>query len=280
MTSFLWNCFYIISISLFIIAFFHTAISHFVASIHWRLEKLRLPFYSPPRTPFAFLRHIQSFLIEFFCLLLTGIFLPLSFLSFRPRTKGGTPILLVHGYSHNQTAWIFFRWILERMGVGPLYTLNLYPPFASIEHFAQLVDKKAQEIERKTGLKELILIGHSMGGLVSAYYAENISPPQKVRCIVTIGSPLHGTQMTAFGFGQCIFEMAPNSTFSQNLRKKIKDSSIPYHFVASRSDNIVIPWESALLDEEHKSSLVLQHHGHLRLLISPKVIRQVAIWVQ
>src|SRR5260221_11174004 len=100
--------------------------------------------------------------------------------SYKPPLDSKTPILLVHGYRQNQMDWIWFRAQLKNQQVGPVYSINLSPPTASIADLAQLIQKKVKSIQEETQQSQIILIGHSMGGLVSSYYAEFLASPGKV----------------------------------------------------------------------------------------------------
>jgi len=73
--------------------------------------------------------------------------------------------------------------------------------------------------------------------------------------------------------------MAPNSAFLLDLFENIRLSQVPYYSIASKFDNIVIPWESAILEGSTHNHLIIDDHGHLRLLISPVVIDQVWKWI-
>lgn len=85
--------------------------------------------------------------------------------------------------------------------MGPIYTIDLGSPFLSIEEYAEKVKEKAKQIAHETGHTKLALIGHSMGGLVSAYYAIHLAPEGSIRSVITLGSPMQGTKVAFFGVG-------------------------------------------------------------------------------
>jgi triacylglycerol lipase len=133
-----------------------------------------------------------------------------------------TPILLVHGYGHNSSAWIYLCYRLKKAGFHSLYSINLGSVQNSIEQYAEEVKRKALEIAESTGNKKLILLGHSMGGLVSAAYATHHS---NVTHLVTLGSPLKGTKIAKWGRGQSARDMEPFSPFIVDLNRKIEAAS-------------------------------------------------------
>ena len=109
-----------------------------------------------------------------------------------------------------------------------------------------------------------------------------MASPDQVLSIITIGSPFQGTKLAALGCGKNVQEMAPHSTFLKEITHRIQHSTIPYYYVASKMDNLIVPWQSALplspTDEDDQ--LILEDHGHLKLLISPIVLHQVVKWIK
>jgi triacylglycerol esterase/lipase EstA (alpha/beta hydrolase family) len=149
----------------------------------------------------------------------------------------GRPILLVHGYLHNATAWVYQKQRLAEEGFGPIYVLNLKKPFASIVAHAEQLKEKALEIQQETGRSDLILIGHSMGGLVCSWYATQLAPRGKVTDLITIGSPLRGTTLAKVGLGSNAREMERDSLFLYELQKAIQKSrSTRFYHIASMTD--------------------------------------------
>lgn len=258
----------------------HVSVSHFIAYIELRLESMKR-FFLPEenKLPSAFV-FVKSYLLEVFAMVMTVLVTPLMLLPFRPETSGKRPILLLHGYMHNQTGWIWIRRELEKEGLGPIYSMNLLPPFASIPQLAEKVAKKINSILEETKSDSVILVGHSMGGLVASYYTEYLSDNGQTDRVITIGSPFHGTRLVALGHGHNVAEMAPNSGFLAELRQRVADSKVPYHLIASKLDNIVVPWKSALIKEAGIQHLVLDNCGHNSLLISTAVTKQITEWIK
>ena len=257
----------------------HVSVTHAIAFIERRLERM-VNFFLPneEKEPSTWI-FFKSYLLEIFCTIMTVFLLPIKYLPFRPKEAGRRPILLVHGYLHNQTAWIWLRRELEKKGLGPIYSLNLSPPFASIPHLSEKLAKKVNSILEETECSNVILIGHSMGGLVSSFFTEYLADKDQVSRVITIASPFHGTRLAALGRGHNVAEMVPNSAFLEELRQRICASKTPYYLVASKLDNIVVPWSSAVIEESGIQRLVLNNLGHLSLLISPVVADQIVEWI-
>lgn len=199
------------------------------------------------------------------------------------RKRGGTlqgrPILLIHGYLHNSSGWIYQRHSLIQARLGPVYSLDLGYPFRSICDFAEKTKQKAEQIERETGRKDLILIGHSMGGLVSAWYATHLAPAGKVTDIIAIGSPFEGTHVARIALGPNGREMECDSEFLKKLREAIQKTPIRFHHIASQTDQIIVPQTSAFGSHPDRQLFVIEDLGHMGLLFSPRVARKICAWL-
>lgn len=232
-----------------------------------------------PRLPYPRCIHwVHASLFELFALLGVAFLrmIPL------PQKKGrgkGQPILLIHGYMHFGGVWLFQKRWLEALGLGPIYTISLGHPFRSIALYAEKVKKKAEAIAQETGRQDLMLIGHSMGGLVASYYATRLASPGSVTDVVTIASPLAGTPMAWIGLGPNAREMRPRSLWIQELQKAIEETSaIRFYHIATHSDALVIPGISAVL--EKNPHFVFEDLGHTSLLYSRRVSQKIAHWVK
>ena len=224
-----------------------------------------------PKPVQQFINTVRATVAELFVVIPTSVLFPVDLTRFDPKENvdaNQRPILLVHGYLHNSSAWIYHRYRLRQMGYKNIYTINLGHPFQSIEDYAQKVAEKVKKIEQLTGSKKVALIGHSMGGIVSSYYAMNLAPEDKVTDVITLGSPLIGTKMAYIGIGQCAKQMRYKSKFMTELRDKIeKATETLFHNIGSTSDIVVRPTRSAVVMKHH----VFQSMGHLGYLYSDAV---------
>jgi predicted alpha/beta hydrolase family esterase len=193
----------------------------------------------------------------------------------------GRPILMVNGYLSFGSTWHYQRQKLLQAGFGPIYTMNVGSG-KSIKTYAEQIQEKVRKIQKETQRNDLILIGHSKGGLVSSYYATQLAEKDQIKVtdVITIGSPLKGTPLAYFGPGLDAYEMRPHSPFHEELRKKIGGCSKTRFFhIASQSDNVV-SHGSALLGNNPARQLLLKDVGHLSLVFSSRVANQLCYWLQ
>jgi triacylglycerol lipase len=200
----------------------------------------------------------------------TIILLQLIGFFWKPSFSGrhsGTPVLLVHGYINTGAIWLYLKWKIRNL--GPIYTVDLKSPFNSIENHAKQLEKIVKRIEEETKRKELIIVGYSMGGLVGAYYAMHFARQEKIQKVITISTPFEGTQLARIAIGKNGRQMAVGSSFVRKLKQEISQSKVPFFTIASKTDEIVIPYTSALLN--HSRSYVFENLGHGGLIFSPRI---------
>lgn len=191
----------------------------------------------------------------------------------------GRPLLLVHGYCNDGGVWIYQKNRLAKENLGPIYTVDLGHPFRSMREYVKKVAEKAAEISKETGRKDLVLIGHSMGGLVSALYA--LEPSSSVSEIITIASPLNGTHVARIGIGPNAREMQRNSDLVVSLNKKIAADHPPrFYHMGTETDQLVLPTASSLVGNDPNRQFVFQDIGHTALLFSPRVAAKLIQWLK
>jgi pimeloyl-ACP methyl ester carboxylesterase len=195
-------------------------------------------------------------------------------------------LLLVHGSGVTELNFLSARNIIDKLMIKTgkeydVYACNLNGDTATkgetIETYAKLLYEKIQTIKAD----EIILIGHSMGGLVSAYCAENYNVP--VKKIITIGTPWQGSPILPKLIGKLwykgarFYQMLPGSEWLSNLHNQIKKNKIMYYAYGSNLD-YVVPYEYSILDSTIYKNFINKHisyHGHVMLILSGAAWREI-----
>ena len=218
---------------------------------------------------------IHAVVTETFSFALVGLLYPWQGLCRKQITPGAVderPILLIHGYLHNSSGWVYMMDELKKAGFKSVYAVSLWHPFRSIDDYVPFIQETAQKIAEETKQKDLIIVGHSMGGLVASKAA--LTMPDKgvnVTDLFTLASPLKGTPLAKIGLGPNARQMQTNSEFTQDLEVRIakNEKNIRFFEAASSMDEIV-PKKYALLGQKGRQ-LVLNDLGHIGMLFSPRV---------
>ncbi len=182
------------------------------------------------------------------------------------------PILLLHGVGCNAGIWAGFRRHLAGRGVHAVYALSYGPPLQSIEIFADQLAAKIATAEAATGASQMILVCHSMGGLVARAYLRRYGAA-KVRRLVTIGTPHHGSMHAWFMFGQSLAQMRPESAWLAELNRGAVGAGVPTASIWSWHDSMVAPQTSSRID--WGENIVLTGIAHNALLDHPIVWAKV-----
>lgn len=179
------------------------------------------------------------------------------------------PVLLIHGFFCNGAYWLPMKRALQKRGVTHIFTLNLDPVFADINQFAQQVADKVTEIRARTGAKKVILVGHSMGGLVSRTYLYQLGGHAFVSKLITLGSPHHGTVIAYLIGGMNVRQMRPDNTWLKELEKlEAQQTMVPTVCIYSCHDNFITPQESARLS--YAKNIPIAGTGHIEMTFTER----------
>lgn len=189
-----------------------------------------------------------------------------------PPAPAPLPVLLLHGVLCNAGVWLGLSRHLAAQGLGPVYTLSYGPPLASIEVFADQLAAKVDAILRATDAAGVAIVGHSMGGLVARAYLRRHGA-SKVRLLVTLGTPHHGSVHAWLFPGACLAQLRPGNPWLAALNA----AALPGCRVVSlwsRHDSMVAPQASSQLPGAEE--VVITGVGHNALLADPAVFAAVA----
>jgi triacylglycerol esterase/lipase EstA (alpha/beta hydrolase family) len=194
-------------------------------------------------------------------------------------SKNGKPILLVHGYCNSSCVWTYIHQYLMSHTSHPVYTIDLGYPFHSLRTYAQAVTKKVKEICQETGQENVILIGHSMGGVVSSLVA--MEHDSLIAAVFTIGSPIGGTYVAKIGVGANAREMERHSQLILELSKQLEAKShVPFYHIATKTDQMVVPSSSGFRGITPEREFIFEDIGHASLLFSPRVAGLLVHWLK
>ena len=193
----------------------------------------------------------------------------------------GLPVLLVHGYGCNSGYWHAMSQALTRARITH-YAIDLEPVFSDIDGFVPQLHAAVDKVCSETGAAQIIVVAHSMGGLVVRAYLRDHGAG-KIRRVITLGTPHRGTGIANFGWGPNSRQMrwtgrADQGEASQWLQalEAAEDPQQRSLFVSiySHHDNIVAPQQSSFLPGA--TNIEFGGIGHVAIGVSP-VIHQTVI---
>ncbi len=194
-------------------------------------------------------------------------------------------VLLLHGFFQKRNVWEVMEDRLRYDGfgvfsfdLGGMLGLNTRRPQDLAEHVAE----KLERICQRTGLRAFHIVGHSKGGLIARQYVQQLGGASRVKSIVTLGTPHHGTPtaaiaVTLMGLGavsRSPWDLLPNSAYVKRLKADVFPVDVPLVSVHSRADVVCPWWSSVLVPKPGETSLKnrpVQGIGHTALTYDPGV---------
>jgi len=189
---------------------------------------------------------IKGILSSYLSLLLTIALYPTSFWRklWQPEPASSCPlppIILVHGLYHNISAWFLYRRWLKAAGFADITVMG-YSSWN--QTFPQLVKNLEQLLaavcERFPG-KPPILIGHSLGGLLSRALVQSVGNSAKIGGVITLGTPHQGSKLAALGLGNLAKSIIYRGALIEELEKGEAEPGAPCVALYSPVDNMVLP---------------------------------------
>jgi triacylglycerol esterase/lipase EstA (alpha/beta hydrolase family) len=199
--------------------------------------------------------------------------------------RNQTPILLLHGNGANELQFTYARYLLNQKFEGSVFSLQYDGVFvtdkqASIADLVERVADRCKDIFNKTGHSDIVIVGVSLGGLLGAYFKENLADilGTKVSRMITIGSPFHGSplleyvrNMPPWRSKRCE-EMRVGSTFLSALREQVIKNLDDYIFIGSTED-LHVPYSHAVIDGG--KTIKIEGLGHSVFHTAPSIWTQV-----
>ena len=188
-----------------------------------------------------------------------------------------TPVLLVHGYIHNRSAFLAMSRVLKRAGFRYVDGFNYNALSDGIPQSAARLGAEVERVIAATGADRVIIVGHSMGGIVARYYVQELGGEDTVDTVVTLGSPHGGTYASYLGLGEATAQLRPRSSLLQRLDESARPSGVRWLAYWSDLDVFVAPIGNARLEHPALAAhnVRVNDTGHLSLLASGYVLRDV-----
>ncbi len=189
-----------------------------------------------------------------------------------PPSTAALPIVLLHGVGCNAGIWSGMREHLVDRGAHAVYALSYGPPLHSMEVFADQLAAKITAVVAATGARQVVVIAHSMGGLVARAYLRRYGSAA-VRRLVMIGTPNEGSMHAWLMFGQSLTQLRPGNAWLAELNRDARSKAAPAVSIWSWHDSMVTPQTSSRID--WGENVVLTGIAHNALLDHPLVRDQV-----
>jgi triacylglycerol esterase/lipase EstA (alpha/beta hydrolase family) len=183
---------------------------------------------------------------------------------------GRPPLVFVPGWWMNRACFVPLRYRLARDGWPNAIGLNYRTLHGNLRHAAERLRDTVERVRAETRRDRVVLIGHSMGGIVCRLYLKELGGLAHVRSVITLGSPHQGTKLAALSLDPMVQDLRPDSPFMEELAH---DDSVPgavdFTAIYSSFDHVVVPAGNA--SYPGVGNIVVEGVGHMGLLWSSRV---------
>ena len=188
-----------------------------------------------------------------------------------------TPVLLVHGYIHNRSAFLAMSRQLKRAGFRYVDGFNYNALTEGIPEAAVRLGAEVERVLAATGAERVMIVGHSMGGMVARYYVQELGGEDTVDTVITLGSPHRGTYASYVGLGRATAQLRPGSSMLRRLESSARPGPVRWVAYWSDLDVFVTPIGNAKLEHTalQAHNVRVRDTGHLSLLASGWVLKDV-----
>lgn len=157
--------------------------------------------------------------------------------------EGGRVVAFVHGYGAAGPVFAPLRRRVEHVLGLPTVDFT----YRSTWSFDRVADELASSLERLTRRGcELDLVGHSLGGLVSRWWVQEMEGAPHVRRLVTLATPHAGTRSARVAPGPLGAALLPGSAVVRRLAAgRARADGIRHTALVAAADLMVTPPASA-----------------------------------
>ena len=182
-------------------------------------------------------------------------------------------VVLVHGIFQNDwRCFGFLRKDLEKRGVECL--VPSLKPADGRDGLPVMAEQLRREIEQRFGNERVVVIGFSMGGLISRYYLQELGGAKRCDGFFTISTPHHGTKMAQLFYGEGARQMRPGSEFLERLEATENQlGNMPVVSYRTPADLVIRPTASSKWDRAENLSIPCPLHP--MMTFSPRVRRDI-----
>ena len=187
---------------------------------------------------------------------------------------GKIPIIILPGLG---ARWGFYKKLGDHISLlgHPVY---IVPKLGNNRDNIPASAKKVREIIEENNLKNIILVAHSKGGLISKYLLLHEDPDKRVKGVIAIASPFHGSSMGKLIPLPAIQELTPNSKIIKYLKEHSEVDRKIVSIIPSY-DNLVWHPEGSYL-EGAMQNINVDVAGH-SLVVNNKIVRNHVIeWIE
>jgi pimeloyl-ACP methyl ester carboxylesterase len=190
----------------------------------------------------------------------------------RAARAGRLGVLFVHGVAADSSE---FGPLVETLaGQADGFEAYEYRTGRPIAELIEGLLRHVRELCRR--YERVMVVGHSLGGLLLRAVLQHEAAPVGVVALATICAPLNGTAVSRFAPTAVLRGLTPDSPLIRHLSRtahRLKPLEPAILTVGARLDQFVVPFDSAFLEGGRR--LLLDDCGHVSSLFDRRVHRAI-----
>ena len=197
--------------------------------------------------------------------------------AFSKVSPAAPPVLIIHGFLGTRgSMFALERRLVDDGFVVVSFNLGTFN-VRDIRRSAFLIHRKIERILAQTPSQRIDIVAHSMGGLIGLYYVKKLGGDARVRKLIMMGTPVHGTWSALIGvmtlglWSTSSWQLLPRSRFLDELAQGPLPPGVEVHTIAAARD-WVVPLPTTRLTGATVTTVPL---GHSSLVVSEEVYRRV-----
>lgn len=180
---------------------------------------------------------------------------------------GHLPLVFVHGLGGSRGDFLLMAKYLALHGRKRSYRVA-FEAGVRIDAMASTLAEVCNRICEANGATKLVLVAHSLGGLVTRLAMLEHGLASRLDTVITLGTPHGGTHSARWADTASLRELRPDSPLIEKLGKEPWPKHVRGVSVWSRSDVLVQPAESAALAGTEQ--LEVTPFTHYSYLVDPR----------
>ena len=185
--------------------------------------------------------------------------------------EGEDVVVLVHGFLASAGVFRPLRARLERETGARIATFT-HAPGVGIRGIAK---RLGDLVDRIPAGVRITVVGHSLGGVVTRWYVQEMGGHERVVRTVSLGSPFCGIAVPQVGVGA---DVHAQSALLKTLRDRAHVCGVPHTSIVAGRDTIVPGRGTACLG--YGDVVFLHDRGHNQLLFDDETASIVIDWVK
>ncbi|MGQ9669989.1 MAG: esterase/lipase family protein [Desulfosoma sp.] len=200
----------------------------------------------------------------------------------RPSANTGPIIITIHGLYHNRSAFLFVHRALRRAGFHDVRSWSYASWSADFFQRSAQLARDLRALHHAEPLRPIVLIGHSLGGLLARHAAVTVGSNTLAGCL-TLGTPHQGSRLAVFALGYLGRSLGYRSPLIEKIERDESSFGAPnFSCVALSSpvDNMVLPTEALQPPGSHWKVRWTPPMSHVAMLYHMESIREIVAWTK